>query len=61
MTAKTGEVATQGRPGGARGVTDTVYGYLAALFVLGSWSRCTWRAPGGRLGRPGPGPAHRFM
>lgn len=36
MTTKTSEVpAIQRRQGGARGVIDVVYTYLAALFVLG--------------------------
>jgi len=36
MTAKTGEVpATRQRRGGARGVIDVIYSYLAAFFVLG--------------------------
>lgn len=36
MTTKTGEVPVgQRQRTGARGVIDVVYGYLAALFVLG--------------------------
>ncbi len=37
MATKTGEVPTiQRRQGGARGVINVVYTYLAALFVLGA-------------------------
>jgi Family of unknown function (DUF6220) len=35
MAVKTGEIVATGRRSGARRVIDTVYGYLAALFVLG--------------------------